>query len=70
MIGTSLLANNLGGLIVPIAYQSRVLGAGGVIPATGRAINVYFDITKVAEPSLLCTCDAYKTAVLYNVIPE
>jgi len=70
MIGTSLLANNLGGIIVPIEYQSRVFTAGGAIPATGRAINIYLQVTSIATPSLLCACDAYKATVLYNIIPE
>jgi hypothetical protein len=70
MIGTSLLANNIGGLIVPLTYQSRVVDDSGVIADSARSLNVYLDITSVAEPSLLCACDAYKATVLYNVIPE
>ncbi len=67
---------SVGGIIVPIEYQSRVFTAGGAIPATGRAINIYLQVTSIATPSLLCACDAYElsslasTGKLYNIIPE
>ena len=65
------------GAFVPVlTYQSRVETAGGKITDIGRAINVYLDVTAVAEPSLLCACDAYElsslasTGKLFNIIPE
>jgi len=59
------------GAFVPVlTYQARVLDDSGEIADSSRSINVYLNVTGVAEPSLLCACDAYKTAVLYNVIPE
>ena len=76
MIGTSLLANNVGVFAPVLEYQSRVFTAGGAIPATGRAINVYLDITSIAVPSLLCACDSYQdtkiflNGKLFNIIPE
>ena len=68
MIGTSLLANSIGALVVPL-YQQRVLDDGGTI-ADNRAFNVYLEVTAIKQPTLLCTGDAYKATVLYNVIPE
>ena len=68
--------SGVGAIVAPIAYQSRVFIAGGAIPATGRAINIYLQVTSIATPSLLCACDAYElsslasTGKLYNIIPE
>ena len=82
MIGTSLLANNLGGLIVPIEYQSTILASKvGFLVDSSRSINVYLKVTSIATPSLLCTCDAYESNdrvgfppfipnKLYTIIPE
>ena len=67
---------SVGGIIVPIKYQSRVFTAGGAIPATGRAINIYLQVTSIATPSLLCACDSYQdtkiltNGKLFNIIPE
>jgi hypothetical protein len=67
---------SVGGIIVPIEYQSRVFTAGGAIPATGRAINIYLQVTSIATPSLLCACDSYQdtkillNGKLFNIIPE
>ena len=76
MIGTSLLANNVGAFVPVLEYQSRVFTAGGAIPATGRAINIYLQVTSIATPSLLCACDSYQdtkiltNGKLFNIIPE
>jgi len=59
-----------GAFVPALTYQARVLDDGGVIADKAQSINVYLDVTSVAEPSLLCACDAYKATVLYNVIPE
>ena len=67
---------SVGGIIVPIEYQSRVFTAGGAIPAIGRAINIYLEVTSIATPSLLCACDSYQdtkivlNGKLFNIIPE
>jgi len=62
--------NGAGAFVLALTYQSRVVDDSGVIADSARSLNVYLDITSVAEPSLLCACDAYKATVLYNVIPE
>ena len=67
MIGTSLLANSIGALIVPLQYQQRVLNDGGTI-ADNRGFSVYFEVTAIKQPTLLCAGDAYKVALLYSVI--
>ena len=59
-----------GAFVPALTYQARVLDDGGVIADKAQSIIVYLDVTSVAEPSLLCACDAYKATVLYNVIPE
>jgi|DEB0MinimDraft_3_1074331.scaffolds.fasta_scaffold188994_2 hypothetical protein len=59
-----------GAFVPALTYQARVLDDGGIIADIARSIVVYLDVTSVAEPSLLCACDAYKATVLYNVIPE
>ena len=79
MIGTSLLANNVGAFVPAVTYYSRVIdfGAGGTIAVPGRAINIYLDFTSgKTSPSLLCACDAYYSNALlaqgklFNIIPE
>ena len=62
--------NGAGAFVPALTYQARVLDDGGTIADSSRSVIVYLDVSRVAEPSLLCACDAYKTAVLYNVIPE
>ena len=62
--------NGAGAFVPALTYQARVLDDGGIIADIARSIVVYLDVTSVAEPSLLCACDAYKATVLYNVIPE
>ena len=62
--------NGAGAFVPALTYQSRVLDDGGVFADSARSIVVYLDVTSVANPSLLCACDAYKATVLYNVIPE
>ena len=76
-LGLNIASTKSGGIIVPVLeYESRVLTEGGAIPATGRAINVYLDITSIAVPSLLCACDSYQdtkillSGKLFNIIPE
>ena len=59
-----------GAFVPALTYQARVLDDGGIIADIARSIVVYLDVTSVAEPSLLCACDAYKATVLYNVTPE
>jgi len=59
-----------GAFVPALIYQARVLDDGGVFADNARSVVVYLDVTSVAEPSLLCACDAYKATVLYNVIPE
>jgi len=79
MIGTSLLANNVGAFVPAITYESRVInfGVGGTIAVPSRAINVYLEFTSgKTSPSLLCACDAYYSSglitqgTLFNIIPE
>ena len=79
MIGTSLLANNVGAFVPAITYESRVINyaAGGTIAVPGRAINIYLEFTSgKTSPSLLCACDAYYSSAfitqgtLFNIIPE
>ena len=59
-----------GAFVPALTYQARVLDDSGIIADKAQSIMVYLDVTSVAEPSLLCACDAYKATVLYNVIPE
>jgi hypothetical protein len=70
-LGLNIATTKSGGAIVPaLEYQSRVVDDSGVFADNARSVVVYLDVTSVAEPSLLCACDAYKATVLYNVIPE
>jgi len=62
--------NGAGAFVLALTYQARVLEDGGVFADNARSVVVYLDVTKIAEPSLLCACDAYKATVLYNIIPE
>ena len=62
--------NGAGAFVPALTYQARVLEDGGVFADNARSVVVYLDVTSVAEPSLLCACDAYKATVLYNIIPE
>ena len=62
--------NGAGAFVPALTYQARVLDDSGIIADKAQSIIVYLDVTSVAEPSLLCACDAYKATVLYNVIPE
>ena len=62
--------NGAGAFVPALTYQARVLDDGGVIADKAQSIIVYLDVTSIANPSLLCACDAYKATVLYNVIPE
>ena len=50
-------------------YKARVVADGGTVYDTGRAKTVYNEVTAVDTPTLLCTCDAGKAEVLYNIIP-
>ena len=73
---------SIGGIIVPIEYQSTILASKeGFLVDSSRSINVYLEVTSIATPSLLCTCDAYESNLrvgfppfiankLYTIIPE
>ena len=61
--------NGAGAFVLALTYQARVLEDGGVFADNARSVVVYLDVTSVAEPSLLCACDAYKATKLYNINP-
>ena len=50
------------------AYKDRVIADGGTVYDTARSRVVYRAVTTVFEPTLLCSCDAGKAAVLYSLI--
>jgi hypothetical protein len=68
-LGLNIATTKSGGAIVPaLQYQSRVLDDGGTVADGSQSINVYLSSTSVEDPTLLCSCDAYKSALLYSVI--
>ena len=50
-------------------YNARVLADGGSI-VEGRTNTVYRDTRSLQEPTLVCACDAGKSAVLYALAPD
>ena len=59
----------------PLRYNQRITEDSGTFALTDRYEAVYDEVTEIAAPSLLCTCDAYKGSslttygTLYNIIP-
>jgi len=59
----------------PLRYNQRITEDSGTFALTDRYEAVYDEVTEIATPSLLCTCDAYKESTLttygtlYNIIP-
>lgn len=55
----------------PVAdYEDRVDGDGGSFVITSRDTIVYRDTRSVTEPSIVCSCDAYKASTLYTIVPS
>lgn len=74
----ALLQNNLNQYYIifgPLRYNQRITEDSGTFALTDRYEAVYDEVTEIATPSLLCTCDAYKESTLttygklYNIIP-
>lgn len=59
----------------PLRYNQRITEDSGTFALTDRYEAIYDEVTEIATPSLLCTCDAYKESTLttygtlYNIIP-
>jgi hypothetical protein len=51
-------------------HAQRVDADSGTFADRGRSSVVYYDVSAVALPSLLCSCDAGKATVLYSTLPR
>jgi len=52
----------------PFFYQARVTADGGTVADPSHSYIVFSRVTATDRPTLLCSCDAGKAAVLYSLI--